>query len=224
MPDAILFRCARCNVEKARDEFGKRTSWCSACFRAHSKARYHADPAASKAVSVQWAKDNPGRVRENQRKTREKHRDKWVPWFREHYRQNKERIGARVKQYREANADKVRVASQRKYQRTKEQYKEGVRRRREANRDAFRARGRKDAAARRVGRNPEAIAYVALIARDPCAYCGGVSTEIEHIDALKAGGANVPDNIARACKRCNSSKGKKPLLLFLAHRAQARAA
>ncbi len=48
-----------------------------------------------------------------------------------------------------------------------------------------------------------------------CAYCGGVYNTIDHVVALACGGTNWPANLRPACKRCNSSKGVRPLRAFL---------
>ncbi len=53
---------------------------------------------------------------------------------------------------------------------------------------------------------------------DPCTYCGGPAGTLDHIVPRHRGGANLPDNATAACQRCNSSKGRKPLLLWLATR------
>jgi 5-methylcytosine-specific restriction endonuclease McrA len=55
-----------------------------------------------------------------------------------------------------------------------------------------------------------------------CAYCQipGVLT-LDHIDALSRGGADDDSNAAPACRRCNSSKGDKSLLRWIAERALA---
>lgn len=59
--------------------------------------------------------------------------------------------------------------------------------------------------------------YAKLLRGDPCSYCdqrGGIA--LDHIDPLEHGGENDETNVTPACKSCNSSKGRKPLLLFLA--------
>jgi 5-methylcytosine-specific restriction endonuclease McrA len=61
--------------------------------------------------------------------------------------------------------------------------------------------------------------YAASFALDPCVYCGGPSTGIDHITPLSAGGTHTPDNLAPACRSCNLSKHGKPLLHFLLYRS-----
>ena len=49
-----------------------------------------------------------------------------------------------------------------------------------------------------------------------CAYCGsGTDISIDHLIPKIANGSNSADNLIRACKHCNSSKGGKDLLEWL---------
>lgn len=48
-----------------------------------------------------------------------------------------------------------------------------------------------------------------------CAYCLGMATTIDHIEPLALGGQNALENLVPACRSCNSSKGAKPLLIWL---------
>lgn len=66
----------------------------------------------------------------------------------------------------------------------------------------------------------ETRGYAALLELDPCSYCGsGAPNTVDHIVPVSAEGAHRWDNLTAACGRCNSSKGAKPLLVFLAARA-----
>lgn len=53
---------------------------------------------------------------------------------------------------------------------------------------------------------------------DLCAYCGGPGEHIDHIVPRSVGGDDDWTNFTMACGSCNSSKGTKSLLIFLAHR------
>lgn len=54
-----------------------------------------------------------------------------------------------------------------------------------------------------------------------CAYCNErKKLNLDHIEPLLHGGAHDAENIAPACKSCNSSKRDMPLLVWLARRAQ----
>jgi 5-methylcytosine-specific restriction endonuclease McrA len=53
--------------------------------------------------------------------------------------------------------------------------------------------------------------------RRKCAYCGieNVPLEIEHILAKSKGGSNRVSNLTLACRKCNETKGNKPIEQFL---------
>lgn len=58
--------------------------------------------------------------------------------------------------------------------------------------------------------------YEAILRRDPCAYCGDRTQEIDHIVPVRHGGTAEWTNLTGACAGCNRSKGAKSLLLFMA--------
>lgn len=58
-------------------------------------------------------------------------------------------------------------------------------------------------------------AWVRVLWRDPCAYCGGPGGTVDHITAVYCGGRAEPSNLTGACPRCNLDKGAMPLLGFL---------
>lgn len=86
----------------------------------------------------------------------------------------------------------------------------------EKNVDIIRAR-RFKTGSRVRGSEPsaEAMDYVKLIRKDVCSYCGSIGGTIDHIVPLSAGGDSDWDNLAAACRSCNSRKNTKPLLEFL---------
>lgn len=55
-------------------------------------------------------------------------------------------------------------------------------------------------------------AWVEQLLTEPCVYCGGPSTDIDHILAHCKGGPNELDNFAPACSRCNQRKHDRSLL------------
>lgn len=57
--------------------------------------------------------------------------------------------------------------------------------------------------------------YADVLLADPCAYCGGESTTIDHIVPRNANGESNWENLAGACAFCNSQKSKQPLIHFL---------
>lgn len=83
---------------------------------------------------------------------------------------------------------------------------------------ARRARSR---AARRHGLAPQTDddrRYEEALRADPCSYCGRPAEAIDHVHPLARGGGNGWDNLAAACTSCNSSKGTRSLIRFLAER------
>lgn len=64
-------------------------------------------------------------------------------------------------------------------------------------------------------------ARLAIYLRDglACAYCGdavenGANLTLDHVKAYDNGGSNKPTNLVTCCHRCNSSRGKRPVVAF----------
>jgi hypothetical protein len=57
--------------------------------------------------------------------------------------------------------------------------------------------------------------YEAILANDPCVYCGAPAGTVDHIQPINQAGTDEWDNYAPACSSCNSSKRDKGLLQFL---------
>lgn len=81
-----------------------------------------------------------------------------------------------------------------------------------ARRQAGRYLGKRHASARHYRKQ------LAWRAGDPCMYCNGPRETWDHLESKKRGGVNRPENLGPACRRCNSQKHAKPLLVFLAQR------
>lgn len=62
---------------------------------------------------------------------------------------------------------------------------------------------------------PGAMEYARLIINDPCSYCGAPATEIDHIVAVANGGVSNWENLAAACRQCNTRKRTQDLLQFM---------
>lgn len=52
---------------------------------------------------------------------------------------------------------------------------------------------------------------------DPCVYCGGEATDLDHIEARVNGGIDDWTNIAPVCGSCNSAKCSRSMLEYLAN-------
>jgi len=60
-----------------------------------------------------------------------------------------------------------------------------------------------------------------MILPQACCYCGSAEhLSVDHLIPRKRGGANCGDNIVWACRSCNSAKGAKDALEWLAGRSQ----
>jgi len=56
---------------------------------------------------------------------------------------------------------------------------------------------------------------IKLVEQPKCTYCGAEGQlSIDHLIPRVAGGADGQHNLVRACRSCNSSKGKRDLLLW----------
>jgi 5-methylcytosine-specific restriction endonuclease McrA len=53
------------------------------------------------------------------------------------------------------------------------------------------------------------------ILHDPCVYCGGKATTLDHIHPKSDGGSNGWSNMAPSCLTCNSKKKSRGLIEFL---------
>lgn len=60
-----------------------------------------------------------------------------------------------------------------------------------------------------------ALEYAAIIATDPCVYCGAPSEHIDHIHPIHRGGLSEWDNLAPTCALCNQRKSTRSVLAFL---------
>lgn len=123
----------------------------------------------------------------------------------------KERL--RSQGYREANPDQINATNRRYRDRNRERV-------REWGRVAYAqdpAAGCAKVHRRRAlvaGATTEFVDEAAIYERDGymCLYCGATEDlTLDHIVALNNGGPHCEDNLVVACRRCNASKGTRPL-------------
>jgi 5-methylcytosine-specific restriction endonuclease McrA len=60
--------------------------------------------------------------------------------------------------------------------------------------------------------------YREVLLRDPCVYCGGQSTGLDHVHPRSQNGADGWENRAPACGLCDGDKSATPLLRYLVER------
>ena len=135
----------------------------------------------------------------------------------EMYDAQKKRQAARMKERRAADPEPFRAYERHRYhnvwtpdkrrQRSRADY---LRRSDAYKRNARQRRTRMDLVWTECGDK-----YAAIIAYDPCSYCGRPADTIDHVVPLIAGGGHEPMNLTAACRSCNCAKRDKPLLAFL---------
>lgn len=60
--------------------------------------------------------------------------------------------------------------------------------------------------------------HLQVLLHDPCPYCGDDVAAIDHITATANGGSDDWPNLSGICRSCNSAKGTKSMLAFMAWR------
>ena len=60
--------------------------------------------------------------------------------------------------------------------------------------------------------------YREMLLKESCSYCNGPSGSIDHIQAVSKGGSPWWDNQTPAFKKCNGTKGNRPLLEWMVWR------
>lgn len=109
----------------------------------------------------------------------------------EHYRANRDSMRERMAEYYRANrTHRIRAASERKFL---------IR----MSRPVMYGSGQNSAFQLKVLKN------------DPCSYCGGVSTGVDHIIPRTAGGVDDFTNVTGACVSCNRQKSSKSMLTHM---------
>jgi hypothetical protein len=74
---------------------------------------------------------------------------------------------------------------------------------------------------RRHATDPDgAVAYADILKDDPCAYCGAMCAEIDHIEPVGRGGSGDYENLTASCRHCNRAKNARPMLYHMLRRAE----
>jgi 5-methylcytosine-specific restriction endonuclease McrA len=187
--------CNKCNVEKHLDSFHLnpklRDGHKGTCKECKNKAgrKSYTDNREKRLVSA--------------KKSREKYKEKYA---------------VKKKEYEKANREKIKMRQRLFYRENTE-----AKAKKQARRDAWlveHPEKRKEYSERRrfkmtLGSNPEVLEYSRILMRDPCWYCGGITTTVDHIVSISKGGTNDCTNLAACCDNCSSSKGEKSLLVWM---------
>lgn len=148
-------------------------------------------------------------ARERSRRYRARHPEKIVEANAANYAANAEQRKADQRARRAAMSPEERQAYDRRF--NQERYARDPQ-------PWLRATRQRRAVAHGAPFTPEAQEYAILLSCDPCSYCGGEATTVDHIVPLSRGGDSGASNLTAACRPCNSAKGDQSLLMFLATR------
>jgi 5-methylcytosine-specific restriction endonuclease McrA len=190
--------CSQCGEEKAEADFYRRSNGnirndCKACFIVRKKANY-----AAKAPEK----------RANQRAYYAENREYQLEWARKHgpdsYSDNRDKRKAKHRAYRDEikllppdHPKKVRLAEIRK--------------------ERFRRRRERELAAPGDGVSSEEWSALLNKYHHSCAYCfSKKNLGRDHVVPIVLGGADDASNVVPCCRDCNSSKGSKTVLRWIA--------
>jgi HNH endonuclease len=197
--------CRKCGADEWQPR--KDGGWrCVPCQRSQCVRWQAANREKVRTRMAKWRTENPKKVRASHAKYRAAHPEKRRATEARWRIENRETARARQAKYRATNVAKVRATAA-KWLRDNPEKRQAV----EATR-----RARKLSA---PGRGVTTAQWheVVQAANGRCVYCGERRLlSMDHIEPLSRGGAHDADNIAAACKPCNSSKNDTSLLLWLA--------
>jgi len=218
-------RCSKCDELKLVGEFSKRKAskdglqpQCKACRAAYDK-RYR--DANHELVTAQH------------KRYREAHRAEIAAYDERYYEANREEEAAYDKRYRETHREEKAASNKRYYEANREEKVAYQKRYYEANREKTAADHKRwneanpeKCAAHKQQRRARLANVISedfditdLFKRDgeECRYCEATENlTIEHVKPISEGGPNTLDNCVVACRSCNSSKGAKLLVGWLA--------
>jgi 5-methylcytosine-specific restriction endonuclease McrA len=124
----------------------------------------------------------------------------------EHYREVNRR-------YRTLNATRIQRVQRANYLKNRDgRLAAAARNRRETTPEQNRAKNLKR---RNAPLTPDGRMWVRLVSSDPCSYCGGQSSVIDHILPIARGGNSDWDNLTAACRPCNAAKHSLGVVAFM---------
>ena len=211
--------CTKCHAQVSfPDGFyllrGKPTRECKECSKARAAAWNKAHPERHAAAHKKWAKANPEIRRANALRFYYNNPEKAAARRRRWAHENRDAVNAYQRAYRQENRE-AHIASNRRWE--------------AANPERVRANGVNKSARRRaafsgVVRDFTVAQWEEMKAAHEyrCAYCHEEKPLTQdHIVPIAKGGAHTRDNVAPACRSCNSSKRNHDLLPWLSARSTA---
>ena len=178
------------------------------------RARYLAKREESLAKSLAWQQANKERANETKRRWLERNPDKRKEANARWRAENRDAVAEKNRRWQNANRERANAKNRRYQLRHPEKQR--------AINAVFHARR---SAAGGGGISPAEWRGVLAASLGMCVYCGGHKRlSLDHIDPVARGGTNDVENVAAACRNCNSSKNATPLVLWMAKMARRRAA
>ena len=148
-----------------------------------------------KHYDTSWRYANPDKVRERNRRSRERTKEHRSEYFKNYRLKNLSYLKDKQKVWREANPN-YHSEYYEKYPELKND-KEARRRAKKLSNGVFEIK------------HSELIKLYS----SPCLYCGSIKNiEADHVIPISRGGRHSIGNLVPACKRCNISKGKKTIM------------
>lgn len=219
--------CITCKVEKAIEEYGKRSAnkdginnKCKVCTREYNRAQHRKNRKKENERSRQYYRDNRERLVAYRAEYYERNRDLVNAQKRKHYRENKEQLIKKSMEYHWNNRESELKRLRKRYADNKEFYAEQNRRWVQNNPERSRMYGQRYEARKNSVKQTlttEEWSDILKYYNDACAYCGmsnkehlrvnGELLHQDHVVPLIKKGAYSKENIVPACRSCNSSKG-----------------
>lgn len=205
-------KCTKCGIEKTIDEFYKDKK---------SKDGRKTDCKKCRLISVKkWVKDNPDKAKKNKSNWYQKNRERLRKEDAMHYKENAEKIKENVRIWSENNKERKNRTTDRWHKMHPERGRASRNKWEKLNPDKI-AITKRNRYLREINSGdiwtPEQETELINDYCNRCAYCGKYLDHptIDHVIPLFSGGNNSMENIVPACTSCNSSKGKKSLLIWM---------
>lgn len=212
------------NYEKRKDEINARRGSPEAKARRANRVREYRkrNPEKDKASRQAWRAVNKDKLKVIQDRCREKHLAEYRERDRKYHREHREHRVAMARKYYAENKERLLDSVHRYYQDHREETIAQKRAWRAANRARSRKKSRDRDARKAAARGKHTfeqwmcrVVYYGWM----CVYCGKSLTDQtlsqDHAIPLCRGGTNFASNLLPACKRCNTSKGKKTFAEYM---------
>jgi len=187
MPKGLERPKATCHPERLHYAHGL----CQSC---DQKRRYQKHKGRYAEKVKEWAKNNPQKRKEIEKRYYLKNKDKARARVRKSYVRHKEKRNRESKEWRSKNSELLQEYARRYYKLHPE-----VKKASEAKRRAQKMGGGYSA-------TPVERQWRIFLFGNRCAYCGGEYKHIDHVIPLARGGHDGAGNLVPSCKHCNHTK------------------